>query len=235
MRSRSTALHVLLVAKAPVAGLAKTRLAADLGDRAAADIAAAALLDTITVVDEITPPGRRLVSLAGQLDRAERSSELVARLADWQQVGQEGETFAQRLAHAHHVAARLWGDKSLVVQIGMDTPHVREHDLTVLAAAAIEGGPSGCALGPALDGGWWGLATMRAGYAAVLSGVPMSRPDTGRLTAHALRAAGANLRGAHELRDVDTLDDAMAVAEEFPELEFSRTFRAAYDGEVLPR
>ena len=63
----------------------------------------------------------------------------------------------------------------------------------------------------------------------------MSRPDTGRLTAHALRAAGANLRGARELRDVDTLEDAMAVADDFPELEFSRTFRAAYDGEVLPR
>ena len=175
MRSRSTALHVLLVAKAPVAGLAKTRLAADLGDRAAADIAAAALLDTITVVEEIAPPGRRLLSLAGDARpgraqlRARRAARRVA------QVGQQGETFAQRLAHAHHVAARLWGDKSLVVQIGMDTPHVREHDLTVLAAAAIEAGPDGCALGPALDGGWWGLATMRAGYAAVLSGVPMSR------------------------------------------------------------
>jgi hypothetical protein len=55
------------------------------------------------------------------------------------------------------------------------------------------------------------------------------------MTAHALRVVGANLRGAHELRDVDTLEDALAVAEDFPELEFSRTFRAAYDGEVLPR
>ena len=37
---------VLVVAKAPVPGLAKTRLAAAVGDEAAADIAAAALLDT---------------------------------------------------------------------------------------------------------------------------------------------------------------------------------------------
>ena len=41
---------VLVVAKAPVPGQAKTRLAASVGDRAAADIAAAALLDTLDAV-----------------------------------------------------------------------------------------------------------------------------------------------------------------------------------------
>ena len=46
---------VLVVAKAPVPGLAKTRLAVSVGDRAAADIAAAALLDmTSNPVDGTT-------------------------------------------------------------------------------------------------------------------------------------------------------------------------------------
>src|SRR6478672_3319507 len=41
---------VLVVAKAPVPGQAKTRLAAGVGDQAAAEIAAAALLDTLDAV-----------------------------------------------------------------------------------------------------------------------------------------------------------------------------------------
>ena len=41
---------VLVVAKAPVPGLAKTRLARTLGAEAAADLAAAALLDTLDAV-----------------------------------------------------------------------------------------------------------------------------------------------------------------------------------------
>ena len=40
----------LVVAKAPVPGQAKTRLAASVGEQAAADIAAAALLDTLDAV-----------------------------------------------------------------------------------------------------------------------------------------------------------------------------------------
>ena len=44
-----TGAAVLVVAKAPVPGAAKTRLAATVGDRNAAELAAAALLDTIDV------------------------------------------------------------------------------------------------------------------------------------------------------------------------------------------
>jgi glycosyltransferase A (GT-A) superfamily protein (DUF2064 family) len=54
---------LLVVAKSPVPGLAKTRLAASIGDAAAADYAAAALLDTLDAVagassrsPEISPP-----------------------------------------------------------------------------------------------------------------------------------------------------------------------------------
>ena len=40
-------------------------------------------------------------------------------------------------------------------------------------------------------------------------------------------------RPSIELQDVDTLDDAIELSREnFPQLEFSRTFRAAYDSEV---
>jgi len=56
---------VLVVAKAPVPGLAKTRLAATIGAEAAADVAAAALLDTL---EAATASGAgTLVALTGDV------------------------------------------------------------------------------------------------------------------------------------------------------------------------
>ncbi len=58
---------VLVVAKAPVPGLAKTRLAVAVGDDAAADIAAAALLDTLDAVVDAGVQAR-VVALTGDLE-----------------------------------------------------------------------------------------------------------------------------------------------------------------------
>jgi glycosyltransferase A (GT-A) superfamily protein (DUF2064 family) len=110
------------VAKAPVPGLAKTRLAATLGDAVAADIAAAALLDTLDAV-AATPAQTRVVAMTGDLAAAARSAEIRARLDDFVVVGQRGDGFADRLANAHLDAAAA-SDGAAVVQIGMDTPQV---------------------------------------------------------------------------------------------------------------
>ena len=58
---------VLVVAKAPVPGLAKTRLAASIGADAAADVAAAALLDTLDAVAAASVQAR-VVALVGDLE-----------------------------------------------------------------------------------------------------------------------------------------------------------------------
>ncbi|MGB8209561.1 MAG: glycosyltransferase, partial [Mycobacterium sp.] len=58
---------LLVVAKAPVAGRAKTRLAATVGDQVAAEIAAAALLDTLDAVADAAV-ATRVVALTGELD-----------------------------------------------------------------------------------------------------------------------------------------------------------------------
>ena len=57
---------LLVIAKAPVVGLAKTRLAPDFGSVHAARIAAASLLDTLDAVYR-TPARRRIVALTGDL------------------------------------------------------------------------------------------------------------------------------------------------------------------------
>jgi glycosyltransferase A (GT-A) superfamily protein (DUF2064 family) len=214
---------VLLVAKAPVPGLAKTRLAAELGPETAADLAAAALLDTLDAAEAWAPLSRRLVALVGDLSSARRGDEVRTRLSRWCVVPQRGATFAQRLQRAHHDAALTWGRSESVVQIGMDTPQLTAGDLDILATAVTDSprGGFGAVLGPATDGGWWGLATKRAGYVEALSTVEMSTPNTGQRTAEMLHEAGAAVGLAHELSDVDTVADVFCVAAAAPSTRFA--------------
>ncbi|MDT7600215.1 MAG: uncharacterized protein QOK26_2292, partial [Pseudonocardiales bacterium] len=67
-------------------------------------------------------------------------------------------------------------------------------------------------LGPAADGGWWALGLRDPRAAKAIASVPTSRPDTGEATLRALRAAGLSVAVLPELRDVDTAEDALAVA-----------------------
>ncbi len=222
----ATAVRVLVMAKAPVPGLAKTRLAVTLGDVTAAELAAAALLDTLDAVEAVAGSDHRLLTLTGDLDHAAAGEQLAGRLDSWHRVEQRGGGFAERLVNAHRDAAALWGDH-VVVQIGTDTPQVSGADFARLAHVA-QGDSRACALGPAADGGWWGLATGRPGLADSLADVPMSRADTGHLTAQALRRGGATVTLLHELTDVDTVADAHAVTRQFPQLAFSRLFAQVY-------
>ena len=94
----------LVVAKAPVPGLAKTRLAAVLGETMAADIAAAALLDTLDTVAE-TPFAAKVVAITGDLAAACRADAIRERLSGFIVIEQRGTDFAERLANAHADAA----------------------------------------------------------------------------------------------------------------------------------
>jgi glycosyltransferase A (GT-A) superfamily protein (DUF2064 family) len=82
------------------------------------------------------------------------------------------------------------------------------------------------AVGPAADGGSWGLALRDPGYAEVLRDVQMSTSDTGRLTARALRGLGLRVALGPLLRDVDTAADARVVAEQCPTGSFAAAVRA---------
>jgi uncharacterized protein len=197
---------LLVVAKAPVPGLAKTRLAATVGDDAAADVAAAALLDTLDAMRD-TPAAARVVALTGDLDRAARADEIRSALADFHVVAQRGNDFAQRLAHAHVDAAAAAGGGA-VLQIGMDTPQVSA-DLLERSVTALAGGQA--VLGLASDGGWWALGVTDAALADCLREVPMSQSDTGELTLKALRHRGVEVALLDELTDVDTIGDVAGV------------------------
>lgn len=215
---------LLVVAKAPVPGLAKTRLAGGVGVQAAADIAAAALLDTLDAVAQ-TPVAARVVALTGDLDAAHAHDEISACLADFTVVPQRGDDFAERLANAHVDAAATAGGLP-VLQIGMDTPQVTaelmgECARQLLAADAV--------LGMARDGGWWVLGVTDATTAGCLRSIPMSRPDTGMATLAALSDAGANVSLVRMLADVDTVDDIEEVRRECArESRFVRATEASF-------
>ncbi len=194
----------LVVAKAPVPGEAKTRLAAAIGDRAAADIAAAALLDTLDAV-AAAPVAARVVAMTGDLDAASASAEIRSRLDAFTVVPQRGDDFAHRLANAHlDAAAAAAAGTRAVVQIGMDTPQVSAE---MLIECAQQLSRTDAVLGLAADGGWWVLGVSDASIADCLREVPMSRSDTGALTLAALYSKGFRVELMAELADVDIVDD----------------------------
>lgn len=220
----SAASTMLVVAKAPIAGQAKTRLAATVGDQSAARIAAASLLDTLDVVEGLGWPV--VIAMAGDLDDAAEGDELAAACGRHRVIAQRGDTFAARLAAAHHDADSGHG----VVQIGMDTPQVTAESLQG-AAAALEGHDA--ALGPAEDGGWWVLAVGSPGWASCLATVEMSRPDTGLRTKEALVRGGARVASVPVMTDVDVWEDAHAVASLIPHSRFAAEVARAADFERI--
>jgi glycosyltransferase A (GT-A) superfamily protein (DUF2064 family) len=198
---------LLVVAKAPVPGLAKTRLTPPATPDQAAAIASAALLDTLAAVRD-TPGAVPVVAITGDLRRAYGASALRAALAPVIVLRQRGDDFADRLVNAHaDAAARCPGLP--IVQIGMDTPQVTPG---LLAATAMALDEAEVVLGPAKDGGWWALGLRDPNRAAALREVPMSRGDTAARTLEALTRKGNSSKRAECLSDVDTMADALWVA-----------------------
>jgi uncharacterized protein len=195
---------LLVVAKAPEPGRAKTRLAAAVGDAVAAKVAAAALLDTLDAV-AAAPVTARVVALTGSLDTAASAAEIRRRLESFTVIGQRGDDFADRLANAH---ADSGAGGHPVLQIGMDTPQVTEH---LLAGCARQLLTAPAVLGPARDGGWWVLGLQTPTAAECLRSVPMSQPYTGVLTAKALRDNGIDVIPVPTLADFDVVDDVAVV------------------------
>ena len=194
---------LLVVAKAPVPGLAKTRIAQTIGDDAAAELAAAALLDTLDAAAAVGWP--LVVALTGDLTQAARLEEITAALLEPTVIEQHGEGLAERLANAHVDA----DDGHGVIQVGMDTPQVTVEDF-LEAGRLVEAGHR--TIGLADDGGWWLLGLPQSADAKALIDVPMSRSDTGSLT----EAALGDVAHIAVRRDMDTWEDAVAIAAELP-------------------
>jgi glycosyltransferase A (GT-A) superfamily protein (DUF2064 family) len=208
---------VVVLAKAPVPGRVKTRLCPPLHPAQAADLAAAALLDSLDAAAAV-PGGRVVAVLTGDLRAAARYPDLVAALDGMPVLAQRGDSLGRRIAAAFRdVGAQFPGAATL--QIGMDTPQAG----SVLpgAAARLHRGDVDAVLGLAPDGGWWALGLHDPAAADLIADVPTSSADTGERTLAALRAAGLRVALLPELTDVDLFDDAVAVAAAAPGTRFA--------------
>lgn len=202
--------QVLVLAKQPVAGKVKTRLCPPFTPQGAADVAAAALEDTLDVVRAVDV-ARRVLVLDGDYEapgfdlQPQRSGSMPDRLAG-----------AFDDCHQHLPT----------LLVGMDTPQLTAA-LLQRAVDALTTHPA--VLGRALDGGWWALGLQRPD-GSLLAGVPTSRDDTGDLQLQRLRAAGLEPHLLPELRDVDTIADARSVAALAPAGRFAATVGALLAG-----
>ncbi|WP_353650061.1 DUF2064 domain-containing protein [Nakamurella sp. A5-74] len=196
---------LLVVAKAPVPGLAKTRLIGTLTAQEAAELASAALLDTL-YSSLAVPRARVVVAVTGDFRQAMRCEELLPALRHCAVVEQRGSTFVQRLVAAHADAGAFGGP---VLQVGMDTPQLTE---PLLDASFDTLADTDAVLGRAEDGGWWALGLHDPGHAAALASVTMSTDRTGDDTLAALARRGVAVALLPTLVDVDTWDDARHVA-----------------------
>jgi len=193
--------QIVVLAKQPVAGRSKTRLCPPLSPEQAAQVARAALLDTLDVV-LASGADRPVVVLDGD------PNGLVP--AGFAVLPQVDGTLDVRLAGAFDAVQSLRPIPVLLV--GMDTPQVTT-DLLGQACAALMEGDS--VLGLAEDGGWWACG-LRTADAEVFVGVPMSTDHTGADQLARMRRRGLAPTMLPVLRDIDDAADLVAVAAQMP-------------------
>lgn len=202
-------MDLIVLAKEPVPGRVKTRLTPPCTPDEAATIAAAALADTLSAA-MATGADRVIVALHGEVGPWCPPGALV--------VPQGSGTLADRLTTAWRTTT------GPALQIGMDTPHLGVDALDGAMAQLVEG-PCDAVLGPAQDGGWWAIG-FREPHPEAFAGIPTSTADTGNLQRQRLDALGLRTTLLQTERDVDTWEDALAVAALAPDGEFSTAVRA---------
>lgn len=200
----------IVIAKQPVPGRVKTRLTPPLTPGEAADVAAAALSDTLDRVAAVRAD-ERILFFDGDP-------------ADWLPVGWRHETqpdggLDERIAAAFAAAGR-----GPAVLVGMDTPQLRPDQLGAWNPSTHD-----ACLALAADGGYWALGLADPALAAdALLGIPMSTAHTGAAQLERLRELGLRVALLDTLTDVDTVAAAVEVARLVP----GSRFAAAVDRAV---
>lgn len=201
-------LHLLVIAKAPEPGRAKTRLSPPLTVEGAAQVAAAALADTLETLTA-TPACAHSVAFDGDPEPWLPSAVGV--------LPQRGHGLDERLAAAFDDAWAAAPYPTLL--IGMDTPQLDPPTLAAAGRRLLSPGVD-AVLGHAADGGFWALGLHRPD-AELLLDVPMSTEHTGTEQLARLHGAGLHVAELPTLVDVDTPEEAAAVASSAPHTRFA--------------
>jgi len=186
--------RVLVIAKAPAPGRAKTRLVPPLTAEQAADLQRALLLDTLAACSNELDHVAILhadPAEAPELERIAPGTPLVL---------QDGRGLEDALGGAieRHVAA------GPVAVVSSDVPGLPPGSLA-RAFAALDAGAD-VVLGPALDGGYWLIAMARY-HPEPLREIPWSTPAVLGVTLARCREAGLRVSLLETWRDLDTVVD----------------------------
>ncbi len=191
-----TALAV--IAKEPVAGLAKTRLVPALGEEGAARAAAAMLADTLATVRSVGADPWLCFTPAGARERLRRLAPGFRLLA--QAPGDLGDRLAACLADL------LAAGADRVAIVGADTPHVPIASYR-RAFALLE--QNDVVLGPAIDGGYY-LVAAKTARPELFVGIPMGTDMVLSETLARATRDGLVVALLPPLRDLDRVEDLAA-------------------------
>ena len=182
---------VILLAKQPLAGHAKTRLAADVGVERAAEFCGAFVRDSLDVA---TSRARRLYIAASPPESLGLFRSLAPGAGCF---AQPDAGFGTRLLHAFETA--LGDGAQHPVLIGTDSPTLPSHLLSVAQRALAT---HDVVLGPADDGGYY-LFGMNASHPSLFEGIDWSMDRVLSQTLARARAAGLSVFMLPPWYDVD--------------------------------
>lgn len=194
---------VLLFAKAPRPGLAKTRLAKEIGSAQAAAVYRTVGSHVVAAVGTGYP-----ITVWYEPDDA--LEEMREWLGEWEYQPQAEGDLGARMGHAFAMHFER-GDRPVII-VGADAPGV---DAAVIAQAVAALRSADAVLGPALDGGYY-LIGLNALFGRLFDGIAWGGATVLSDTLDRMRSAGRRVTLLHPLRDVDTLTDLQALGLECP-------------------
>jgi len=201
--------RLVLFAKPPLPGHAKTRLAEQIGPAAAARIAEALLHDTIALAESLA---ERAPAEAPKLVLAYTDSQdwfTPSLTHDWRLIEQRGDDLGKRIENALADLDPAPDDRTLF--IGMDCPQMPPERVAE-AFEALE--DANAVLGPCDDGGYY-LIGVRGGIPeGVLDSVRWSTTQAMSDTVAALESANMTVAELLPGYDVDTAEDLQRLARE---------------------
>jgi len=192
--------RIVIFAKAPVPGQAKTRLIPALGAEGAGQLAQRMLLDTWRQANAVLVASAELCVTPepSHADWRGRLPACAARVTD-QGEGDLGE----RLARA---AVRVIEEHEHVILIGTDCPGLTERRLR---DACWELESHDAVIHPTFDGGY-ALLGLRRFDASIFAGIAWSTSSVARETIGRIGALGWSLHLGETLRDIDEPEDLAA-------------------------
>ena len=200
---------IIVFAKAPLAGFAKTRLIPALGAQGAADLALRFLNHA---VGQALAAGLGAVELCCAPDARHASFSEIAQAAGLSLTEQGEGDLGERMARAMQ---RGLAQHHKVLLIGTDAPAL---DAARLGEAAVALDAHGAVFVPTLDGGYVLVGLRQPGSGVlpgIFTGMPWSTPQVMQRTREALQREGIGYAEMAAVRDIDEPADLSHLPEQW--------------------